>query len=96
MLGTKLSLGEWCRLAPDDIVALRALKSTKPKHPIISSGPDGNKSTRWEFIRRGNSMLHLYLAAVSAVVVANVITTIAIATTLRRGPSRFWRLWLKS
>jgi hypothetical protein len=41
-------------------------------------------------------MLHLYLAAVSAVVVANVITAIAIATTIRRGPSRFWRLWPKS
>ena len=35
-------------------------------------------------------MLRLYLAAVSAVVVANVI--VAIATTTKRGPSRFW--WL--
>jgi hypothetical protein len=27
------SNGEWCRLAPDDIVALRALKSTKTETP---------------------------------------------------------------
>lgn len=25
----KASTGEWCRLAPDDIMALRALKATK-------------------------------------------------------------------
>jgi hypothetical protein len=37
-------------------------------------------------------MLHLYLAAVCAVVVANVIAIIAIATTIRRGQGRFWRL----
>ena len=36
-------------------------------------------------------MLHLYLAAVSAVVVANVIIIIAIFTTTRRDPGRFWR-----
>ena len=41
-------------------------------------------------------MLHLYLAAVSAVVVANVIAIIAIATTIRRDPGRFWRPWPKS
>jgi hypothetical protein len=41
-------------------------------------------------------MLHLYLAAVGAVVVANLIAVIAIATTARRGPSRFWWLWPKS
>jgi hypothetical protein len=41
-------------------------------------------------------MLHLYLATVSAVVVANVIAIIAIATTIRRDASRFWRLWPKS
>jgi hypothetical protein len=35
-------------------------------------------------------MLRLYLAAVSAVVVANVV--VALATTTRHGPSRFW--WL--
>ena len=35
-------------------------------------------------------MLRLYLAAVSAVVVANVV--VAIAAIKRRGPSRFW--WL--
>ena len=41
-------------------------------------------------------MLHLYLAAVCAVVVANVIVVIVIATTRRPEPSRFWRLWPKS
>jgi len=41
-------------------------------------------------------MLHLYLAAVSAVVVANLIAIIAIATTTSRGPSRFWGPWTKS
>ena len=41
-------------------------------------------------------MLHLYLAAVSAVVVANVIAIIGIATTLRRDPSQFRRLWPES
>jgi len=41
-------------------------------------------------------MLHLYLAAVSAVVVANVIAIIAIATTIRRDLGRLWRLWAKS
>src|SRR5262245_20953221 len=46
--------------------------------------------TTCELIGRGNSMLRLCLAAVSAVVVANVI--VAIATTTKRGPSRFW--WL--
>jgi hypothetical protein len=40
-------------------------------------------------------MLHLYLAAFVAVVAAN-IAIIAIATTIRRGPSRFWRPWTKS
>jgi hypothetical protein len=40
-------------------------------------------------------MLHLYLAAFVAVVAANV-AVIAIATTIRPDPSRFWRLWTKS
>jgi hypothetical protein len=38
-------------------------------------------------------MLHLYLAAVSAVAGANVIVMVAIATTIKRDPSRLWRLW---
>jgi hypothetical protein len=41
-------------------------------------------------------MLHLYLAAVSAVVMANVIAIIAIATTIRRDSGRLWRPWAKS
>jgi hypothetical protein len=41
-------------------------------------------------------MLHLYLAAVSTVVVANVIIIITVLTTTRRDPGRFWRLWPKS
>jgi len=56
----------------------------------------GTNPTGREFNRRGNSMLHLYLAAVSAVVVTNVIIIITILTTTRRDPGRFWRPWPKS
>jgi hypothetical protein len=48
---------------------------------------------RWELIRRGNPMLHLYFAAFGAVA-ANIIAVIAIAPTIRRDRSRFWPLWL--
>ena len=40
-------------------------------------------------------MLQLYLAAFGAVVATNVIVVIAIAATIRRDLSRFWRLWPK-
>ena len=38
-------------------------------------------------------MLHLYLAAVSAVVVANVIVVIVLAAIIRRSQGRVWWLW---
>jgi len=33
--------GEWCRLAPDDIMALRAIKATQAETPLgVSGGRD--------------------------------------------------------
>jgi hypothetical protein len=39
-------------------------------------------------------MLHLYFAALGAVVAANIIAVVAIAATIKRDRSRFWPLWL--
>jgi len=32
------STGEWCRLAPDDIIALRALKATSRRNSVMMPG----------------------------------------------------------
>jgi hypothetical protein len=34
--------GEWCRLAPDDIMALRALDATKPEPKAVQTGCGGD------------------------------------------------------
>jgi hypothetical protein len=51
-------------------------------------------SVRWELIRRGIFMLHLYFVAFGAVAAANIIAVIAIAATMKRDRSRLWPLWL--
>ena len=49
-------------------------------------------SARRELIHRGNSMLHLYLAAFGAVVAANIVAVLAIAVMIKCG--RYWPLSL--
>ena len=51
-------------------------------------------SVRWELIRRGIFMLHLYFVAFGAVAAANIIAVIVIAATMKRDRSRLWPLWL--
>jgi hypothetical protein len=41
-------------------------------------------------------MVHLYFAAFGAVIVANIVAVIALAATMKRDLSRFWRHWPKS